>query len=135
VLNASNSKDKIPKVIIFDNESYLKKIKMNTYNLIEAKLIENDILSIVVSYSGGCEKHNFTLAAVPRLANTDSRLQTSLVLGHESNGDSCKKIVKESLFFDLTALKEKYREVYNVKTGLVTLNMTNTNITIEYKID
>ena len=128
----SNSKDKIPEVVVFDNESYMKKMKMDLFNLIEAKLIRNDILSTLVSYFGGCEKHEFTLGAIPAMTNSDSTLRAKLVLGHENNGDTCKKIVKERLEFDLSPLKEKYRQIYRVKVGSVMLHLINKEIIIKY---
>lgn len=128
----SNSKDKIPQVVVFDNESYMKKMKMDLFNLIEAKLIKNDILSTIVSYFGGCEKHEFTLGAIPAMTNSDSTLQANLVLGHENNGDTCKKIVKERLEFDLSPLKEKYRQIYRVKVDSVMLHLINKEIIIKY---
>jgi hypothetical protein len=128
----SNSKDRIPQVVVFDNESYLKKMKMDMFNLIEAKLIKNDILSILVSYFGGCEEHEFTLGAIPAMINTESTLQANLVLGHENNGDTCKKIVKERLDFDLSPLKEKHRQVYRVKDGSIMLHLMNKEIIIKY---
>jgi hypothetical protein len=128
----SNSKDKIPQVVVFDNESYMKKMKMDLFNLIEAKLIKNDILSTLVSYFGGCEKHEFTLGAIPAMTNSDSTLQANLVLGHENNGDTCKKIVKERLEFDLSPLKEKYRQIYRVKVDSVMLHLINKEIIIKY---
>jgi hypothetical protein len=132
LVQVSNSKDKIPQVVVFDNELYIKKMKMDVYNLIDAKLRENDILSTVVSYSGGCEKHEFTLGAIPGVTNTDSRLHANLVLGHENNGDTCKKIVRERLDFDLSPLKEKYRQVYGVKAGSIILQLINKPINIKY---
>lgn len=128
----SNSKDKIPQVVVFDSESYMKKMKMDLFNLIEAKLIKNDILSTLVSYFGGCEKHEFTLGATPAMTNSDSTLQANLVLGHENNGDTCKKVVKERLEFDLSPLKEKYRQIYRVKVGSVMLHLMNKEIIIKY---
>ena len=132
LIQVSNSKDKILQVVVFDNESNIKKMKMDVYNLIDAKLIENDILSTVVSYSGGCEKHEFTLGAIPGMTNTYSSLQANLVLGHENNGDTCKKIVRERLDFDLTPLKEKYQQVYGVKTGSIILQLMNKPINFKY---
>ena len=107
-------------------------MKMDLFNLIEAKLIRNDILSTLVSYFGGCEKHEFTLGAIPAMTNSDSTLRANLVLGHENNGDTCKKIVKERLEFDLSPLKEKYRQIYRVKVGSVMLHLINKEIIIKY---
>lgn len=100
--------------------------------MIEAKFIENDILSTVVSYSGGCEKHEFSLGAALGFANTDLSPQANLVLGHESNGDTCKKIIRERLVFDLSPLKEKCQQVYGVKADSMMLHLMNTTITVKY---
>ena len=127
----SDSPAKIPQVILYDNESYIKKMEMDIYTLIEAKLIEKDILSAVVSYAGGCEEHKFTLAGVSSTMNTGSSPQTILVLGHESNGDVCKKIVRETLFFDLLPIKEKYQKVKGLKAGSSMLHL-NASVIIKY---
>ncbi len=132
LIQVSNSTDKIPQVVVFDNESYIKKMKMDISNLIEAKLVENDILSTVVSYSGGCKKHEFTLGTAPDFTNTDLNPQVNLVLGHENNGDLCRALIRERLDFDLSPLKEKYQQVYGVKAGSMMLHLMNTTITIKY---
>jgi hypothetical protein len=110
----------------------MKKMKIDSFNLIEAKLIKNDILSTLVSYFGGCEKHEFALGAIPAMTDSNSTLQANLVLGHENNGDTCKKMVKEHLNFDLSPLKEKYRQTYKVKVGSVMLHLMNREINIKY---
>lgn len=132
LIQVSNSTDKIHRIILFKNESHLKELKMDIYNMIEAKFIENDILSTVVSYSGGCEKHEFSLGATLGFANTDLSPQANLVLGHESNGDTCKKIIRERLVFDLSPLKEKCQQVYGVKADSMMLHLMNTTITVKY---
>lgn len=129
---ASNSTEKIPRIIVFENESHTQNMKMDISNLIEAKFIENDILSIVVSYSGGCEQHEFNLVAALGSTNTDLSPHANLVLGHESNGDTCKKIIKERLAFDLSPLKEKCKQVYGIKADSMTLRLMNTIIAIKY---
>ncbi len=132
LIQVSNSTAKTPRIIVIENESHIQKMKMDIFNLIEAKFIENDILSIVVSYSGGCEKHEFSLVAALGFTNTDLSPHAKLALGHESNGDTCKKIIRERLAFDLSPLKEKCQQVYGIKSDLMTLLMMNTTITIEY---
>jgi len=132
MIQMSSSTDKVPQVILFDNESYLKKLKMDIYNLIEAKLLANDTLSAIISYSGGCEKHDFTLAAVPNFTNSTTSPHIKLLLAHDNNGEMCKKIVKENLSFDLSPIKEKYQKDYGLKSGSVMLHLINRSITIKY---
>jgi hypothetical protein len=132
LVQSSSSTGKILPIIEFDNESDIKKMKMDASNLISAKLVENDILSTVVSYSGGCEKHEFTLGAVIGFTNTDVNPQVKLVLGHENNGDTCRSLIRERIDFDLSPLKEKYLQVYGVKAGSILLHISNTPITTKY---
>jgi hypothetical protein len=132
LIQVSNSTEKIPRIIVFENESHIQKMKMDIINLIEAKFIENDILSSVVSYSGGCEKHEFSLVAALGFTNTDLSPQANIALGHKSNGDTCKKIIRERLAFDLSPLKEKCQQVYGINADSMTLHIMNTTITIEY---
>jgi hypothetical protein len=128
----SNCTDKIQRIVLYDNESSMKNIKMDIFNLKEANLVKENILSIIVSYSGGCNEHKFILATVPRLTNTHLNPHVNLLLGHDNNGDTCKKIVRQSLEFDLSPLKERYQKVYDLKAGSMVLHITNTTITIKY---
>lgn len=129
----TNSTGKIPRIIMLDNESAIQKLKMDTFFLKEATLIDNDILSVTVSYSGGCKKHDFILATVPRFTTTTNLShQANLVLAHENNGDACKKIVKEHLYFDLLPLKERYQQVYGIKASSIVLRLMNASINYQF---
>jgi hypothetical protein len=129
----TSSSGKIPRIVVLDNESAIQKLKINTFFLKEATLIDNDILSIIVSYSGGCKKHDFTLSTVPRFISTNSSDEVNLVLAHENNGDVCKKIVKEHLYFDLLPLKERYQQVYGIKASSIVLRLMNASINYQFK--
>jgi hypothetical protein len=118
---------------MLDNESAIQKFKRDTFFLKEATLTDNDILSIIVSYSGGCKKHDFILATVSSFIRTDSSDQVNLVLAHENNGDICKKIVKEHLYFDLLPLKERYQQVYGIKASSIVLRLLNASISYKFK--
>jgi hypothetical protein len=119
---------------MLDNESTIQKLKKDTFFLKEATLINNDILSVIVSYSGGCKKHDFTLATTPHFTTTTNLShQANLVLAHENNGDACKKIVKEHLYFDLLPLKERYQQVYGIKASSIVLRLMNASINYQFK--
>jgi hypothetical protein len=107
---------------------------MDPYNLIEVKLVEKDILSTVISYSGGCEEHEFALVGALEFTNTDVIPQVNLVLGHEDNGDTCRKLIRERIDFDLSPLKRKYQQVYRQHTGSMMLHIINTTISIKYDL-
>ena len=112
----------------------MKKMKMDAFTLIEAR-VENDTLSVVVSYSGGCEKHEFSLGAVFGLTNGEQCPIANLVLGHENNGDTCKKILRERLDYNLSPLKEKCQRVYGVIANSMILYLMNTTIKIKYNFN
>jgi hypothetical protein len=130
----TNSTGKTPRIIMLDDESAIQKLKMDTFFLKEVTLIDNDILSVIVSYSGGCKKHDFILAAaIPHFTTTDLSQQANLVLAHENNDDACKKIVKEHLYFDLLPLKERYQQVYGIKASSIVLRLMNASINYQFK--
>jgi hypothetical protein len=63
--------------------------------------IEGNILTIEVSYSGGCNEHVFKLyfdgsymKSLPPKAN--------FILTHYNNGDACRSIVEKTLKFDIS---------------------------------
>lgn len=131
LIQVSNSTNRVPWIIVFENESHMKKMKVDASTLMEA-FVENDILSVIVSYSGGCEKHEFSLGAAFDFMNTDCSPVANLILGHENNGDTCKKIIRERLDFNLSPLKEKCQQVYEAKADSMMLHIMNTTITVKY---
>ena len=132
----SHSTDKesaVKKLVLFNKESDVKKLKIDNFNLKQAKLIDKDILSISVFYTGGCKKHDFVLGTVPGFGTTNSSHEVDLVLAHRNNGDVCKKIVAESLHFDLSPLKERYKQIHGQKFGRMALRLMNTALEYEFK--
>lgn len=66
--------------------------------------INGDILTIEVSYSGGCEEHSFKLyfngnykKSLPPKVNFE--------LEHDPKGDACRSIVQKTLKFDISKAK------------------------------
>jgi hypothetical protein len=78
--------------------------------------ISDGLLSVGVTYSGGCEVHVFELCYDPiEEGNTPS---TTLHLTHFDNGDACESIVTETRVFDLYPLAEAgYPEIF-VELGM-----------------
>ncbi len=64
---------------------------------------EGHMLSIEVTYSGGCADHTFELL-------TDGMLMKSLppkqfyFLKHQANGDACEALISETLQFDMSGI-------------------------------
>jgi len=90
--------------------------------------LHKDILSLEVSYQGGCEDHNFTLywTEKPLSTNENNVSSIELYLAHDNNGDACKSNVTDRLDFDISPIKDKlnttaYLRVYGGGNGGVSL--------------
>lgn len=81
----------LPKQVITTKDSMPK----HGYSLNSINLVGN-ILTLNVSYSGGCEEHVFELVL---------GTQTDLYLSHNANGDRCEAYLTENLKFDLSPIK------------------------------
>lgn len=82
--------------------------------------IENNLLNLEISYSGGCVSHDFSLIGSGVFAESYP-VETSIVLSHEDNNDNCDSIITDTLIFDLTPLKELYTESYSESSGAITI--------------
>lgn len=72
--------------------------------------INGDFLKLSVSYSGGCEEHEFDLLFNGMYAKS-LPVQAKFFLKHNSNGDACKGLVHKELLFDVSELKKKQNHV------------------------
>lgn len=71
-----------------------------TTNISEV-VLEGNILKISFSYSGGCEKHEFTLIGLNAISKSlpPSR---AIMLYHNSNGDSCRELISDTKEFNIS---------------------------------
>ena len=93
--------------------------------------IEDSILKLNVSYSGGCKKHQFLLVERKNFKRAKNIYEVHLQLLHNSNQDTCKKIVTEFLLFNLLPLKtELQKENFDQKD--INLILIINNITVNY---
>jgi len=92
-------KNKTPLVV---DRSY-KPRKTAPYDILSTEL-DGDILTVVVSYSGGCEEHNFTLIS-NEMYTKSMPPKLPLYLEHEANGDACRALIQETLTFDISGAR------------------------------
>jgi hypothetical protein len=71
---------------------------------IDAASIEADTLFLTVTYSGGCEDHEF-LACFDEFANFK---QVSVTVGHDANNDPCDGVESKQLAIDLILIQEDF---------------------------
>lgn len=109
--------------VIFIDPSVNPLVGIDPVNVKNAQQI-GDFIVLDVSYSGGCEEHEFQLETRGNFTATYPP-EVDVTLKHNSNGDRCRGIKDEKLWFDLTPLK------YG-GTNRVILVLTNTNTTLDY---
>ena len=84
--------------------------------------ITGDVLTLNVSYGGGCETHDFTLITSGVFLESDP-VQLQAVLAHNANGDRCERWVTETYHFNVSALKARYQKAYRTETGTIVLSI------------
>lgn len=67
---------------------------------IENIALNQNILTINLNYSGGCEAHEFTLIGLKAIGKTLPP-KRSIMLFHQGNNDSCRELISEELQFDI----------------------------------
>ena len=89
---------------------------------LNAAAMSGNILTISVSYGGGCRNHVFVLTAAESFQESFP-VQLPLVLTHEDNDDPCEAYPTRQLRFDLAPIGERYRTVYGQESGSVLLHL------------
>ena len=87
---------------------------------INSVLLHGNLLTINVTYGGGCEDHDFALIASEFWELTYPP-QLGIVLSHDAHHDMCKALITKVLTFDLTRLKEIYGYARHTNTGTIVL--------------
>lgn len=96
--NDAGEKDETPPIIV--QQGFVKPDNSALFELIKTSL-EGNIITIEVSYSGGCNEHDFKLYF-------DGNYKKSLppkadfILTHDNKGDACRSIVNKTLKFDIS---------------------------------
>lgn len=109
--NICNHHHKSKKKNLQTMEVYLEPTIDRTYEAPEGELnykiknaeINGDILTLNITYSGGCEPHNFELMFNGMFMKSLPR-KAGLYLKHESNGDICKKLILLELKYNLSSI-------------------------------
>ncbi|MCY4659448.1 MAG: hypothetical protein OXF93_06500 [Acidobacteria bacterium] len=84
--------------------------------VVNAAGITGDVLTLNVSYSGGCAAHAFTLVVSESFAGRSPATLAGR-LAHDANGDSCEAHPMEDYEFDLGVIRSRYRAVFGGRAG------------------
>jgi hypothetical protein len=90
--------------------------------------IKGDILTLDVSYSGGCKDHSFSLHGT-KMYMKSMPPKLGIFLEHEANGDSCRELKTEQLNFNISEIKYPGTE----KDYTIIISINNYEGEIEYK--
>ena len=118
------------KATLVNYSSYLlnKENGSDPIKILDAKIINNQ-LHLNVSYSGGCEKHNFKITGDASISKSLPPIR-SVELFHFGNGDACKKLITEELIIDVNELAYKQEEGSEI---YLSLNGWNEKISYVFK--
>ena len=92
--------------------------------VLRAATITDDTLRLTVSYSGGCEPHEFTLVTSGAFLES-SPVQLAISVAHNANDDPCEAYPTEHYYFDLTRIKALYQQAYQQEAGTIILLLEN----------
>lgn len=67
-------------------------------------VVTDSILTLNVSYNGGCEKHEFSLLGSKMIQKSMPPIR-NIMLSHNSNGDDCRELIEEELKFNISDFK------------------------------
>ena len=118
------------KSIILDDDLF-QNASRDQYKIINIG-IEVDILEINVSYSGGCEEHEFSLFGSSSFKES-LPVQIEVVLSHNDNDDPCDGIYAEEIAFDLSPLKEKWQKAYQQNSGTIIIWLEGVEEPLSYE--
>jgi len=98
---------------------------------INSVTLDHNLLTISVTYGGGCEDHDFALIASELWALSNPP-QVGIVLSHDAHHDLCKALITKVLTFDLTPLKERYSYGQYQNNGTIVLKLEGYSNGIRY---
>ncbi|WP_428263637.1 hypothetical protein [Haliangium sp.] len=90
--------------------------------------IVGDVLTVDVSYSGGCAEHEIVLCWPDQAFAESNPVQASLELWHDDHDDACDGIVNDSVDFDLTPLRDEWHDAYGSGAGTIIVNIGNDSL-------
>ena len=95
--------------------------------------VQGDTLVARVMHSGGCKEHTYDLLWSGTFQKSaEGTNQVELVLAHDANGDACEALLNRTASFDLTPLKQQWREHYQFEHGTVELRLVGSQVTARY---
>ena len=92
------------------DKTFTPDIKKQINYTIQNVSISGDIINIDVSYSGGCKEHSFQLTTNGLYAKSNLP-KINLYLSHNNNEDMCKKMIEETIHFDIKQIQTQSKSI------------------------
>jgi hypothetical protein len=103
----------------------------DAYQFVESS-IRGDTLTVTVQHGGGCATHEYALLVRPVYLESYP-VQMHGSLAHDAKGDPCRALLRPTLRFDLTPIKQAYRRAYSTTTGEVALHIAGWPQPVRYR--
>lgn len=114
--NGGDKPEEKPKEIVVDLQ--FVQPKENADFEISDATIEGDVLTITVTYSGGCETHEFN-AYFNQMYMKSEPPKAGIFIEHKNNNDLCKQLVTERISFSLKNIRYPDKDSdYTVLVGM-----------------
>lgn len=97
--------------------------------LMDTAYIQDNTLYVSVSHSGGCTEHTYQLLMFPITCATPPLPKPVFWLSHDAHGDMCEAFIRDTLCFNISALRGYFNEETEIE--LRTINQ-NKSITLNY---
>lgn len=81
----------------------------------EMPTIENDVMTVTLAYSGGCQEHTFHELMSNAITTAPSQ-RTTINIVHNANGDLCASVVKKTVRFCLGDLRKTLLQMFEGTT-------------------
>lgn len=102
----------------------------------------DDILTLSVTYMGGCSNHEFSLYG-DRQLSTNWMVRGDAILLHNANDDACETLITEDIHFELSPWKNHYHNTINMQSGTIEMQITapgsvideSSEVAVEYMRD
>jgi len=95
-------------------------------------VLDGDILTISVQYSGGGWAHDFALIWAGDWEKSNP-MGTHVLLSHDAKGDLCEAFLPKTLSYDLTPLKEVCRQTFSNYFGPLIIKLDGWEESIIYE--
>jgi hypothetical protein len=97
--------------------------------------IDGDTLQVSVGYGGGCEEHTFQICWPDGAFAESAPVQATLEIWHGGPVDNCEAWVAETLSFDLTPLKQAWKDAYGDGAGEIVVHVEGAPESVTYSFE